>query len=210
MADNVLFKSAFMRKETDSFEERCYNKQKIIRSDYILENIFSYLLRDHYNFDAISPMNEKEKQVFEGTKEILDVFRESYATPLKNLIAEINVEEITIGSQLLCVADEMFCDGITWNRIIAFIVFVGELTIIKKLPTSLVDVIYECFSRLVKEKLESWIEDHDGWDSLNKLSVVSQQENSFKASNTNWTSTLKYNIIHIIRIIRNYFLNFIN
>lgn len=207
MAENVLLKSTFMRKEIDCFEERCYNKEEIIRTDFLLENIFSYLLRDHYNFDAISPMNEKEKQVFEGTKEILDVFRDSYAIPVKNLISEINVEEITIGSTLLSVSNELFSEGITWSRIIAFFVFVGELTVIKKLPPSLVDVIYECFSRLVKEKLESWIEDHNGWDTLKKLSVVFQQENSFKASNTNWVSTLLHNVI---QMIRNYFLNFIN
>lgn len=167
MAPNLLFKAAFVRGELDDFEKRHYTKNDIIRTDFILENVFSYLLGDNYNFDAISAMNKKEKEIFNGMKETLNAFRDSYAGPVKSLCAEIDViTEDTVGSILLGVSNELFSEGITWSRIIAFFVFVGELTIMciyKNLPKSIVDVMYECFSRLVKEKLESWIEDHDGW-----------------------------------------------
>lgn len=150
-----------------SFFEAAYAGHDIVRTDFILENVFSYLVRDIYNFTAISPMNKKEKDVFEGMKETLNAFKDDYAYSVKSLCAEIGlITEDNVGSILLGVSNEVFSEGITWSRIIAFFVFVGELTIMciyKKLPKSIVDVMYECFSRLVKEKLESWIEDHDGW-----------------------------------------------
>lgn len=167
MAPNLLFKAAFVRGELENFDKRPYTKNDIVRTDFILENAFAYLLENHYKFDAISAMNKKENDVWDHMKETLDAFRDSYASPVKNLCAEIDIiNEDTVGSILLGVSNELFSEGITWSRIIALFVFVGELTIMcisKKLPKSIVDVMFECFSRLVKEKLESWIEDHDGW-----------------------------------------------
>lgn len=189
MALNSLFKAVFTRGKLDDFEKRHYAKENIIRTDFILENTFSYLVCNHYKFDAISNMNKREKDIFENIKKTLHAFRESY--PIKNMCEEIDViNEDTVDSILLDVSNELFSEGITWSRIIAFFVFVGELTITcieKKLLNSIVDVMYECFSRLVKEKLESWIENHDGWEGL---SISIQTENEFKTSNPSWFNNL--------------------
>lgn len=194
MTKNSLFRAAFLYGELDASEKQSYIKRYIIRTDFILENVFSHLVQKYYQFDAISPMNEKEKHLFEKLKEIINAFRDHYTGPVKNLCAEIDVIcENTVGSIILGVANELFSEGITWSKILAFFVFIGELTvmcIVKKLPKSIVDVLYECFSRLVKEKLESWIEDHNGWEGIKSLSVVTKQKHSLK---TSW----KKNLFHI-------------
>lgn len=195
MASNLLFKAMFVRGELDDFEKRYYTKEDIIKTDCILENVFSYLLRDHYNFNTICKMYKKEKHVFETIKETLNFFRNKYGDLVKILCSEMDdIDEDTVDSVLLGVAHALFSEGITWSRIIAFFHFVGELTItciIRKLPNSLVDVIYECFSKCVKVKLESWIEDHDGWEGVSSLSV-SIQEHLLNISKLSCSKSLLY------------------
>lgn len=205
MASNSLFKAAFMSEELDNFENRYYTKENIIRTDFILENVFSYLVCNHYEFDAISRMNKKEKETFEKLKETINAFRESYIDPIEKWCEEIDViNEDDVGSILLTVSNELFSEGITWSRIIAFFIFVGELTITcikKKLPKLIADVIYESFSRLVKERLESWIEDHDGWEGINSLSISIQKENVLKTSDPSWIKNLFYRTCEMISSI---------
>lgn len=185
----------FVRGELDDVEKRYYTKENIIKTDCILENIFSYLLRDHYNFNTICKMNKKEKHAFETIKEYLNLFVNEYADILKTLCAEIDdINEDTVGPVLLGVADAVYCEGTTWSRIIAFCIFVGELTIMciqRKLPNSIVDVIYECFTKYVIENLKSWIEDHGGWEGVSCLSV-SKQEHLSRISRPSWSRTLLY------------------
>lgn len=161
MPPNLLIKSGLKRGELGD------SKKNVIRTDFILENVFSYLLRNRHDFDAVSAMNKNEDDIWQYLKETLNAFKDSYANQLKILCSEIGVlNESTIGSVLLGVSNELFSEGITWSRIIAFFVFVGELTLMcisKKLPDSTLDQVYESFSTLVKEKLEPWINDHGGW-----------------------------------------------
>lgn len=193
MNSKLLFKAAFVRGELDDFERQSCIK-KDVRIDFILENVFSYLLPNVYNFDALCSTNEKEKHLIEKIKKILNAFRDSYSDPVKILCAELTViNEENISSILLDVADELFSEGITWSKIIAFFAFVGELTtmcIKRKLPKSLVNVMYESFSRLVKVKLESWIDDHDGWEGLTSLSIVTQPEHLLRISKPSWAKSV--------------------
>lgn len=50
--------------------------------------------------------------------------------------------------------------------------------------------MYESFSRLVKVKLESWIDDHDGWEGLISLSVVTQPEHLLRISKPSWAKSV--------------------
>lgn len=111
MTNNLRFKSTFLREELDNFG---YTKADIIRTDFVLENVFSYLVRDHYDFNAISGMNEKENHLIEKTKEILNAFTETYTDSVKQMCAEIiNINEDDVGSILLGVGNELFAEGIT-------------------------------------------------------------------------------------------------
>lgn len=202
MSSNLSFKAAIVRKGLEDMEKKYYTKEDIIRTDFILENVFSVLVRDYYNFDAISWMNKKEKDVLEKIVEILNVFRDKFADPIKSLCREIVViNEDTVSPILLKVSYEVFAEGISWSRIIAFFAFVGELTITcieRKIPKSNVDVIYEIFSRLVKEKIESWIEDHDGWEGIKSVSVVTTSKE--KLSTPSWSK-------HLLHLTNNFILN---
>lgn len=196
MAKNVLYKAAFVRGELDDFEKRSYRKKDIIRTDFILENLFSHLVQEYYNFNALSSRNEKETNLCEISKKILDAFRDNYANPMTPLLAEVLdvICEDEIVSMLLEVSDVIFSEVITWCRIITYFIFVGELTvmcIIKKLPKSFVDVLYENFSRSVKEKVELWIEDHNGWEGIKSFSSDVTKP-SFKMSNSSFAKTLLY------------------
>lgn len=203
MSSRVLFKKVSV---PSLFHEVKHSTKDDIRTDFILENIFSHLLLKIYKFDAISAMNLKEKKIISYMKEILDVFSESYADPLNQLINEIHansVNEERIDSILLGISNELFSEGITYSRIIVFFAFVGEFTkmiILNPKPTSYVDITFECCSRLFKERLESWVEDHGGWMEFENLELVPKRENSFKMKNINWIKQLLYSTIQIFGI----------
>ena len=115
-------------------------------------------------------------------KDTIDAFRFSYSSKLKKLCNEtdiVNVTVDTIDSAILNISNELFSDGITWCRIIAFSIFITELVIkciSNEFTKSVVDLIYECYSRFVKERLESWIKDHDGWEGVLSLSITEKNE----------------------------------
>lgn len=157
-----LLKAAFVRDE----EEVQYDLKTGVRTDFILRSIYSYIVRQRYHVQCMRPMNGKEEEVLEKLKPIVDTFRSQYGTTVRRLSTEIDLKVETVGVAFQGVSNELFSDGITWSRIVAFLVFAGEITLSclsrGKSPI-IVDVVYECLSSLVKEKLEYWIFDHGGW-----------------------------------------------
>lgn len=180
------------------------NQNDIVRTDFVLENVFSYLVRAHYNFTAITAVNQKERYVLEGIKETLNAFKEGYEHSVKSLCTKLDISIITedyVGSILFGVSNEVFAEGITWSHIITFFVFVGELAILsisQNLPESVVAAIYESFSVLVKEKLVTWIEDHNGWEGCTSLSIVAEQENLIEMTNRSWAKSFFHTTIRVI------------
>lgn len=163
--------------------ERNVSKKDSVRTDTLLRNIFAYMLRNKYNFDTATTMNEKEKDILEIYKTELDFFGNEKGQKIRNQFTELDVvnEDTIIDSVLYAVADELFSEGITWSLIIAYFVFVKEFTLFciydKKLKKSIVDVVFECFAGFVKQKLKRWIEDHGNWEGIQL-----KKENSFKSS----------------------------
>lgn len=155
------------------------------KTDFFLKTIFSHLTYNHYNkFDAINAINKKEKLFFEETIQILNVYRDSFQYLIKEMHVEMSfVNKDNVDSILSIMAKEMFSDCITWSRIAAFFVFIGEFTILcieKKISSSIVDIIYKNFSKIVKEKLELWVNVHGGWEGIKSLSInVKKEENFF-------------------------------
>lgn len=162
MFRRLLVKAAFVR----DGEEVQYDLKTGVRTDFITRSIYSYLLSQRYHVQCIRPMNGKEEEVLEKLKAIVNTFRNEYATTVRRLCTEIDLTVETVGITFQGVSNELFSDGITWSRIVAFLVFAGEITLLclsrGKSPI-IVDVVYECLSSLVKEKLEYWIFDHGGW-----------------------------------------------
>lgn len=167
---NLFVKTAFVR-GSEQYGNRQYDG---VRTDFILQNVYSYLLSGRHRFNRIPHMNKIEEEVLKQFKEIVDAFRIDYVVTVKSLCTELNVSIETVGSILHGIADELFSDGITWSRIIALSVFVGELTLSclsRGFAEFIADLVYECFSALVKEKLEPWVLDHGGWSSIGQLNL---------------------------------------
>lgn len=138
-----------------------------IRADFILQNSFSHMLKKHYMFDAIPAINDREKECFEIFKCVLESFKVKSNNAMKEVCLEIEkLEHFEIILQ--SVFNELFSQGISWGKILAFIDFVGELGIkcISRPPASVM-ALYECFDSFMKEKLQVWIQNNGGWMELN-------------------------------------------
>lgn len=165
MAPNLLVKAAFVRGDYDS-SKQVRDGTKSIRTDFILQNVYAHLIKNGSSFQAIPAANYKEEKVISDVLEIVDCFRMNYLSTIQKLCSQLEFTNDTMGTVLSGVSNELFCEGITWSRIIALFVYVGELTLlclVKNYSSDLVDVMYECFCKLVKENLSGWVEDHGGW-----------------------------------------------
>ena len=169
---------ALMKSKDDSFKYHD-TKTNNIRTNFILKNVYAFLLKDYYNFDAeMYATNQNEKNVLKCIEKNLTIFRDFYKIEMKNFVETINImDKSYIESVLLKTANVLFEDGITWCRIIAYFSFVGELgiwCISKNLPISFINDLYESFKHFVDIKLEKWIQDHDGWEGI--LTVFESEE----------------------------------
>lgn len=194
MSANLVHTEAFIREE---------QKLNIIRTDFITENALLYLLENYYSFYAIRPVNKKEEDTFNKFKNVLISFRNKI-DPLKNICEAIfnnGITESTVNCYLLGVANELFSEGITWSRIVGYFIFAGELAIICikfQVSKSIVNAICKSFSMIVKEKLETWIEDHDGWEGILSLEVAERSD----LTKQSWTKVILNVIIRVVGVSR--------
>lgn len=160
------------------------DQKNTVRSEFIVQNIFSYMIQYQYRFNTICAKNQMEKDTLEILKGILIELNNEYGSDLRNQCLDIHpINEDTIESILTDISNELFAEGITWIRIVTFFAFVGELTrnvIARKLSESLVNIIFMHFSIFVREKLEVWIQEHDGWENINIEKKVKPQLSWFK------------------------------
>lgn len=207
MAPNLLARTAFVRGDFDSANSQCVD-EKSISTDRILQNVFSHLVKDGANFRAICPSNQEEEELIRDLIGILEDFKQNFIDTIKGLYSEIEFSLNSSGALIQGVANELFCEGITWSRIIAFFVFVGELTLqylANNYPRSIVDVIYECFSKLVKETLINWIIDHGGWEGVRCLSKKRDDSNqeitTTGSSDKGWAKSILYSTVQMFGAI---------
>lgn len=142
------------------------------------------MIQYQYRFNTICAKNQMEKDTLEILKGILIELNNEYGSDLRNQCLDIHpINEDTIESILTDISNELFAEGITWIRIVTFFAFVGELTrnvIARKLSESLVNIIFIHFSIFVREKLEVWIQEHDGWENINIQKKVKPKLSWFK------------------------------
>lgn len=199
MTLKFFFKRLFVREKT---------KNNSVRTEFILKNIFSYMLKDIYKFNTICAENQKEKDTLEKFKELLIKFKDEYGSLVKKDCFEIGpINEDTIESILLNVSAELFSNGINWYLIIGFFYFVGELAFVVvslNLPISLINIIFDNFFKLVTERLEVWIQDHNGWEGIfmtkEKLIISSKFENFFT-----YTIYCFFTLLSMLNEIENFF-----
>lgn len=194
MSSNVAFKTSFMCSERENFQK---SKKEAVRSDFLLKSIFAYMIEKIYKFDTISAKNKKEKDTIESVKRTFNEFKDEYGSQLREQCLEIHlINEDTIDCILSDISNEIFSEGITQIKIITYFALVGELTrmvIYKKLPKTLVNVIFNHFSKFVYEKLELWIQEHGGWES-----IFIKKEDKLKFC---WVKCLVHSILKIMGTI---------
>ncbi|KFM74118.1 Apoptosis regulator BAX, partial [Stegodyphus mimosarum] len=212
MAPDLLVKAAFVRGDCNNSKHEFVSRNSV-RTDFILQNVYSYLIKDAYAFESCPATTRKEASVLKDLKEIVDAFRSNYLFRIQNLCSELDVTFDTVGSVLLGVSNELFSDGITWSRIIALFIFVAELTVqclAQSFPVTIVDITYECFSRLVKENLLVWIEDHGGWEGLRSLSKTEKGDSNQLMNEQQTNGTLAKSILHGTIKVFGFFANLAN
>nr|ADV40358.1 Bcl-like protein [Latrodectus hesperus] len=146
--------------------------EEVIRTDFVIQNVYSYLLKNVHYFEAITAVNKREENLLYELLRIVDDFQSLNGAKIHTLCLDLHVTLSTLGSTVFGVSNELFTDGITWSRIIGLFVFIRELTI-QSLANSesdeIVDAMYECFFRLVKETVKPWVDDHGGWEGVLSL-----------------------------------------
>ena len=168
-----------------------YINDKIVREDFIFENVYAFLLENYFPFDCnISAMNQKEKDVLEHIKKIINIVSEQYdfSKIINNVseqydfsIARVieTIQDLTeddLSFTLSRIAEELFDDYISWSSIISYFILVRQLGIRSISKKLCVEVLYCCYSRLLKEKLSLWIENHDGWEGILIFDVEEQKQ----------------------------------
>lgn len=151
------------KKMTLSKRKQILQKDRI-RTDFVLQNVFAYLLKDEYPFNAMCSENVKEQDALRKIKETIDIYAFVYAEAAKQYCLKVGPLN---GDVLEEVLSQNFNgifrdDGIDKNRIMGFFILTGELCKTCLMRKD-VDIMYLCFSKHVKRKLKRWIYDHGGW-----------------------------------------------
>ncbi|XP_037371442.1 apoptosis regulator BAX-like [Talpa occidentalis] len=95
----------------------------------------------------------------------------------KELQRMIDTDRVFTAGEVFEVAQEIFSDGYTWGRIVAFIWFISKL-VLKALCTDMRELITSIMGwtlDFIRQRLLPWIQEQGGWDGL--LSQHSNQVN---------------------------------
>lgn len=103
-------------------------------------------------------------------RRLADQIEEQYPLLLNHLCHKLNITRATVYQTFFEIASEVFADGINWGRIVALFAFGGKLAVYcdQHQMKELVASITEWVSRYVGAGLSEWIENHGGWDGLDK------------------------------------------
>lgn len=134
-----------------------------IRTDFVLQNAFAYLLKDEHPFNAVRSKNDKEDDALKKIKETIDIYQFVYAESAKQYCRKLGPLTGDVLEEVLSqIFNGIFNAGIDKNKIMGFFILAGELSKICLMPKD-VEIMYLCFSKHVKKKLKRWIYDHGGW-----------------------------------------------
>lgn len=147
-----------------------------VRTDYLLKNMYAYMLKKHYPFDTVEAVNDKEKDVLEFLKKILKEYRNfSSDNTIKRCQKIPDFNEKQLKPILLTMFHEIFPDDIRWCKIIGYIDFIGKFAvecIMRKLPREAVQEVYIHSVNIFSEHLDDWIEKHGGWMGIYCISPL--------------------------------------
>ncbi|KAJ7365868.1 hypothetical protein OS493_002590 [Desmophyllum pertusum] len=102
-------------------------------------------------------------------RKLADQIEEQYPLLLNHLCHKLNITPATVYQTFFEIASEVFADGINWGRIVALFAFGGKLAVYcdQHHMKELVALVTDWVGRYVGGLCE-WIENHGGWDGLDK------------------------------------------
>lgn len=141
------------------------NQQDRVKTDYILFNTVTNIRKCFYPMKIfISARNRNEekvgKRVLKFCKRIYFVHHIQIYNICRNFL--YFGEKNKLEEMLLSIYDQLFADSISWSRIILFMIIISRLMTYYRYN----DLLFVYFYSIVKEKLELWIKNHNGWEVI--------------------------------------------
>lgn len=174
-------------------------KTTMVRPDFILQNVYSTLLNYYgLQFKAVAAISDYEKNIILFIKGNIDTFRVIYLAEIRQLCIALgrldrqiflltsNLFHRNVSYILVECFKEVFADGVTWSKIITFMLFAAELCFSHGFSE---DVIYESFSALMENKLQSLISSHRNYQDI--CSSLKMEEQPTILVRRIWHNTIK-------------------
>lgn len=136
-----------------------------VRTDFILANTFIHLRRSVHpiKLSSIPALDEKEERVLKRVFKFCNIIHYFHFAKIYYLVCSFfRVEQNKLEELLYGLYDQLFSNGITWSRILLFI----DIIVFFAITHSPNDLLYKYFSIIVKEKLQPWIDEHNGWEAI--------------------------------------------
>lgn len=163
MPVEVYIKPVSGRKRITPAKRKQILRKGRIRTDFVLQNAFAYLLQDGHHFNAVRSENVNEEDALRKIKETIDIYQFVYAEAAKQYCIKLGPLTGDVLEEILSQNfNGIFNKGIDKNRIMGFFILTGELSKTCLMPKD-VEIMYLCFSKHVRRKLKRWIYDHGGW-----------------------------------------------
>ncbi|GFX95645.1 apoptosis regulator R1 [Trichonephila clavipes] len=112
--------------------------------------------------------NHSTTIVRNALRALADEFATQFQDRFVHICDQLEFRADTMKPTIEGVANELFCEGIKWSRIVAFFVFGSELAVHCKNRNwfDLINIIAYSLAAFISENLLPWINDHGGWDGL--------------------------------------------
>lgn len=136
-----------------------------VRTDFILTHAFAHFRRSFHPIElpTLDPLNPTEENVLKRVVILCKIIDHFYLEKMYNLVCNFfRVEQIKLEELLYSLYDQIFPNHITWYRILLFIEIITCIAVTYR-PNEL---LFNYFSKIVKEKLQPWIEEHNGWETV--------------------------------------------
>lgn len=145
-----------------------------VRTNFILANTFTHLRKSVHPMELtkLPALNAKEERVLKRVFKFCNIIHHFHFAKIYYLVCSFfQVEKNKLEELLYSLYDQLFTNGITWSRILLFIDIITFFAITHS-PN---DLLFKYFSKIVAEKLQPWIDEHDGWEAI----VIDEEMDNF-------------------------------
>ncbi|XP_023221577.1 bcl-2-like protein 2 [Centruroides sculpturatus] len=133
----------------------------------IVNDYISYYLQmNGYEWGSV---NATPSKVNSSLRSLANDFKTKYPDRILKMTNDLNIHPSNACPILLGVSNELFSDGVTWTKIVAFFVFASEMALICHRygsDTKIVNDVAEWSTSYIKSNLLMWITCNGGWNNL--------------------------------------------